>query len=261
MPNLSVAEFWRPPGTTTRAWIRQSRYPREAPGIRMPYSRLLVTLCLLGCLLGPGAIFAQDPSQESGTAPREVTSIIRPAPATASPAQPPLPPLTASGRLLWAVSTSANPSRLAGTALSSAWSTSRNQPPELGPHWDGFGKRFAARAATGTVGTFLEAGLGSVWGEDPRYRPKGSSGSIGSRLGQAAKYTFLAQNRHGNLRPAYARLLSVPAANFISTSWRPSSESSAGDTLIRVPYGFLNRFLGNLFSEFAPDLKRKLRGK
>lgn len=45
-----------------------------------------------------------------------------------------------------------------------------NRPHEYGTHWDGLGKRYAIRLSGVATGNAIEASLGALWGEDPRYR-------------------------------------------------------------------------------------------
>src|ERR1035438_7865677 len=72
---------------------------------------------------------------------------------------------------------------------------------ELGSHWDGFGKRAGIERGEAGVSHSLEAGLGAIWGEDPRYYRKAGA-PFKDRLAQVIKMTFFARNREGGLMPA-----------------------------------------------------------
>jgi hypothetical protein len=109
----------------------------------------------------------------------------------------------------------------------------------------------------GLAGEVLGAGLGAVWGEDPRYvRDRGAS--FGHRLGHAAKLTFMAENRDGNVMPAYARFIAIPGSNFLSNAWRAPGDDTVERATIRTGLGFLDRFGSNVFDEFWPDFRQKL---
>src|ERR1041385_621130 len=91
-------------------------------------------------------------------------------------AQPaPLPPeetvtpITAAGRVNWWLRSTAGPASIAASSITSATNTGLNLPDEYGPHWGGFGKRVGIRLADKAVMNAMEAAIGSVWGEDPRY--------------------------------------------------------------------------------------------
>ena len=51
----------------------------------------------------------------------------------------------------------------------------------------------------------MEASIGALWGEDPRYF-RVPEESLGGRAKNVIKMTFLARRRDGNFAPAYARL-------------------------------------------------------
>ena len=101
----------------------------------------------------------------------------------------------------------------------------------------------------------MEAGLGSLWGEDPRYF-RDAHGPIKARIGHAVLTTFTARNREGKSMPAYARYIAIPGNNFLSNTWRADSEANAKSAAIRSVYGVLGRMGGNAFAEFWPDVKK-----
>lgn len=158
-------------------------------------------------------------------------------------------------RLEWAGSATLGPPNLAAGVFTSGIQTWRNDPPEYGPHWDGFGKRYGLRLTGNATSNVMEAGLGSLWGEDPRYRPM-ESGSFKRRAWHAIKGGFVAQNRAGDTVPAYARYAAVSGGNVISNAWRPDSQRTAGNTTVRIGLGFVGRIAANSFTEFWPDVKR-----
>ena len=107
-----------------------------------------------------------------------------------------------------------------------------------------------------SVGNAMEAGLGSLWGEDPRYLH--ASETFGGRVKNVFKMTFLAVNRNGQTMPAYARYIAIPGNNFLSNTWRDPSEANTSSALIRTGLGFLGRLSGNAFEEFWPDVKNRV---
>jgi hypothetical protein len=122
-------------------------------------------------------------------------------------------------------------------------------PKEYGTHWEGFGDRIGLVTANYALKSSMEAGFGSLWGEDPRYfRTTGLS--IKSRMAYVIKMTFMARNRAGNDMPAYSRFIAFPASSFISNAWTVRSEDTANDAVIRVGFGFLSRMGENAWKEF-----------
>ncbi len=166
-------------------------------------------------------------------------------------------PITARERINWVVRGTIGPESLVAGLFSAGFGTWFNQPKIYGPHWEGFGDRYGMRLTGIVTSNTMEAGLGAIWHEDPRYRRDGGA-SFGHRLGHAAKWTFLAENRNGQLMPAYARFIAVPGNNFLSNTWRAPGDDTLNRALIRTGLGFLGRFGGNTFEEFWPDVQQKV---
>lgn len=200
-------------------------------------SGLIITGCLL---IAPGLSCQTDP----------------PAATTASPsgiAQP----ITAKERMEWAIESTIGPSSLAGGVVSAGWGTLFNAPREYGTHWEGFGDRYGIRLTGIATSNAMEAGLGAIWGEDPRY-VRASTEAFGGRLGHAFKMAFVARDKDGHLIPAYARYIAITGSNYMSNAWRVDSEATAGHATARVGLGFLGRIAGNVWDEFWPDVKQGL---
>lgn len=163
--------------------------------------------------------------------------------------------ITKQQRFDWFVVSTIGPASLGAGAFTAAFGTARNTPREYGPHWEGYGKRYAMRFTGIATSNAMEAGLGSLWGEDPRYF-RDPDDSIGVRIGHAMKATFTAYDRKGNVMPAYARYIAIPGNNFLSNTWRADSEANSRSAAIRSVYGVLGRMGGNAFTEFWPDLEK-----
>ena len=167
-------------------------------------------------------------------------------------------PVTAKERVTWfAVSTAGPVSLLAAGPLSAGWGTMLNKPKEYGTHWAGFGQRYGMRLTGISTGNAIEGALGALWGEDPRYFPSPRRG-FGTRTKYVIQSSFLAPYHDGQWHPAYARYLGNVGNNFLSNTWRVPSERGVGDALLRCVWGLTGDLAGNAFSEFWPDVKRRL---
>jgi hypothetical protein len=166
-------------------------------------------------------------------------------------------PISGKQRMLWVVVGTIGPRSLAGGILTSAYSTALNNPREYGPGWEGFGKRYGMRLTGIAAGNLMEAGVGALWGEDPRYF-RAPDESFGKRVEHLIKLTFATRRRDRGYAPAYARCIAVPGNNFLSNTWRVDSESRTRDALIRTLEGFLGQMAGNAFGEFWPDVKTRV---
>ena len=166
-------------------------------------------------------------------------------------------PITAKERIDWVAKGTIGPEGLAGELFGAGWDTLFNRPKVYGPHWQGFGDRLGMSVAGNAVSNTMEAGLGAIWGEDPRYT-RDAGAPFGHRIGHAVKMTFLAEDRDGKTMPAYARFVAIPGSNFLSNAWRAPGDDTAGNAAVRTGLGFLGRLGSNTFDEFGPDVHRKL---
>lgn len=166
-------------------------------------------------------------------------------------------PITPRQRITWFARSTAGPASLAGGIISSGFGTGLDDPHEYRGTWEGFGKRYAMRLSGISTSKAMEAGLGTLWGEDPRY-VRDPDAPFGARVWNVVRMTFVARRRDATLHPGYARYAAISGSNFLSNTWREPSESGLGHAGIRIVEGFGARMAGNAFSEFWPDLKSRV---
>lgn len=170
-------------------------------------------------------------------------------------------PITEAQRIDWIVDgTIGRKSLFVVGPLATAWQTGFNTPDEWERGGSGIAKRYAQREADVAISNSIEAGLGALWGEDPRYIPSGRKG-IWPRARYAIKTVFLAQGRDGRLRPAWGRYAGNTLNNLIENAWLPPSVTTSGQTALRSGMGMLGRLGGNAWEEFWPDVVRRFRKK
>ena len=183
-----------------------------------------------------------------------------------APTDPPLSadayePITGAQRVDWIVDgTIGRRSLTVVGPLATIWQASFNTPEEWGRGPSGIAQRYAQREADVAISNTLEAGLGAIWGEDPRYIRSGRKG-IWPRARYAMKTVFLAQGRDGKLRPAWGRYAGNTLNNVIENAWLPPSMTTPGQTALRSGMGLLGRLGGNAWEEFWPDVVRHFRKK
>lgn len=166
-------------------------------------------------------------------------------------------PPTAEERAIWALNSSFGPRSIATGVFSQGFGVLIDRPKEWGRTWEGFGKRIADRTATVAISNHGEALLGSIWGEDPRYITD-RSGTFKQRLKRALVQSVAHYNRSGELRPSYAFYIGNVGSNLVANTWQPDSVNSVGNGLVSSIYGVTGRMFGNAFSEFWPDMKKRL---
>ncbi len=189
-----------------------------------------------------------------------------PAPAFCQAPAPPLTaesyvPITGMQRIAWTVDGTVGKRSLTVVGpLATVWQTAFNSPEEWGRGVSGIAKRYAQREADVAISNSIEAGLGALWGEDPRYIRSGRKG-IWPRARYAMRTVFLAQRRDGSLKPAWGRYAGNTLNNVIENAWLPPSVTTPGQTVMRSALGFLGRLGGNAWEEFWPDVARRFRKK
>jgi hypothetical protein len=191
-----------------------------------------------------GSVFAaaQAPSANSNVAlPQAPSASIKP-----------YHPISGKQRVQWFLQSTVGPVTLAVGVFSAGIGTARDAPKEYGPHWDGFAKRYGMRLTGVSTGNLMEAGLGTFWGEDPRYFQAYHQPFKG-RVKNVVLMTFVAHDREGRLMPAYARYIATPGNNFLSNAWRADSEATAHAAAVRTVLGFVGLMSKNAFIEFWPD--------
>ena len=166
--------------------------------------------------------------------------------------------MTGKQRLESFAGSTAGPQSLASGLFTAAIGTASNSPREYGPHWDGYGKRYGIRLSGVSTSNAMEAGLGALWGEDPRYFPTHRRGHQEGRIFNAIKTTFTAPRPDGHYAPAYARFIAIPGNNFLSNTWRADSEADTEHAALRTLYGFLGHMGSNAFQEFWPDVQKRI---
>jgi hypothetical protein len=179
------------------------------------------------------------------------------APVKSHTLEDPCHPITASESLRWFLTSTIGPAHMAGVAFVSAGGTAVNRPWEYGPHWRGFGDRFGMGMIGSAAGNAIETGVGLGLREDPRYF-RVPQQAFKTRVGNVTRLTFLARNESGKPAPAYARYIGIVGSNFLSNTWRVHSEANVKDALLRSSEGFGGRMAANAFTEFWPDVKRRV---
>jgi hypothetical protein len=167
-------------------------------------------------------------------------------------------PVTPRERVDWIVDGVAGRRSLGVGVVAAAWQTALDTPDEWRRSWPGFGKRYIAREADVALSNALEAGVGALWGEEPRYIRSRRRG-FWPRTRYALRTVLLAQRRDGHLAPAWGRYVGNTVNNVIENSWLPPSVSTVGQTVLRSANGFLGRVASNVFEEFWPDAQRLIR--
>ena len=230
----------------------------------MPY-RLVVLAAIFPYLLGaqvpsrvqPGTPASQAPEPRIETVEANHNAVITD---TYLISGAPYTPATAEDRVeLWARRSFALDNHISGV-FKIAWKTwVTNDPAEWGKGLDGYARRYATREFEVIVANGVEAGVGAIWGEDPRYF-RLDHGSLNARIRHAIISSYMTHRRDGSRGPAYARFIGMMSAKGSSMIWYPDeSKNWRRPTVSAIGIGLAGRIGSNLFREFKPDLMRMVR--
>jgi len=188
-----------------------------------------------------------------GSAPLAQAQDITP-PAIATDAAP--TSIAPSERVAWVTNSITGPQSLMAGAVVAGTETMIPYPSEWKRSVAGFGRRYAARDAAIGISNGVEASLGALWGEDPRYFECHCNGLV-HRAAHAAKLSVLAAHSDGHVRPAWGRYVGTVTSNSVQNAWLPASARTWQQIVLREAGAVSGRFVGNFWAEFWPDVRRR----
>ncbi|HYL61393.1 MAG TPA: hypothetical protein VE077_02150 [Candidatus Methylomirabilis sp.] len=141
-------------------------------------------------------------------------------------------------------------------------SQAENSEPGYGQGAAGYGKRFGAAFADGTIENFItSAALPSLFRQDPRFFQNGK-GSFWHRTGYAVSRVFVTRTDSGKSQVNFSEILGSALAAGISTySYHPHADRTVANTASvwgsQVGYDTISFVV----KEFWPDIRRKIHHK
>jgi hypothetical protein len=166
--------------------------------------------------------------------------------------------ITAAGRIRWVTTTIVGPQSFTAGVVVAGAETLMAFPPEWERTASGFGRRYVVRDGAIAISNGVEASLGALWGEDPRYTQCHCEG-IHQRAAHAARLSVFAVRSDGHVAPAWGRYAGTITSNFAQDTWLPPSERTWQQMVLRQAGAVGGRFVGNLFAEFWPDVRRRFK--
>lgn len=130
-------------------------------------------------------------------------------------------------------------------------------PREWGQGAGPYGKRVASAAGATAIRNVFAFALDSALGEDPRYRRSGR-GNLFARIGHAARETVVTRTDAGRSRFATWRFGSAIGSAYLSNVWYPDRLNTLASGMEQGMATIGLDVLGNIASEFWPDLKHKV---
>jgi hypothetical protein len=167
-------------------------------------------------------------------------------------------PLTPKQKWSLAFRENVDPFNVASAAMAAAFSQMGNQTPKYGEGSPAYAKRFgAALADFGTQNIFSAGLLANLLHQDPRYYRKGPGTGVLKRALYSASRIVIARQDSGaaafNASGVFGTAMGIAASNL----YYPAG-SRCGTVMVgRLRSSFTGGVMGNLMSEFWPDLQKK----
>jgi hypothetical protein len=168
-------------------------------------------------------------------------------------------PLTKKQKWLLFLKNSTDPFNVASAALGAGFSQKGNQTPKYGEGSEAYGERFGAAVADLTTQSFFSSAvLACVLHQDPRYFRKGPESGIFARVGYALSRIVIARQDSGretfNASGIFGMVLGIAASNL----YYPPASIGGTVMAARLYTSLTGAVIGNLSSEFWPDVQKKL---
>jgi len=175
----------------------------------------------------------------------------------------PVAPLTPAQKWNLGFKEVVDPFNIASAAMTAAFSQHDNQTPKYGEGWSNYGKRFGAAVADFGTQSFFTAGVfANLLHQDPRYFRKGPGSGVVRRAWYSATRLFVCRNDQGQPVFNASNLLGTSLGIATSNLYYPSASRTGAVMAGRLETSLFGGLMGNLMSEFWPDVQRKfLHGK
>ncbi len=173
-----------------------------------------------------------------------------------------VPPLTTGQKFMVVARGSFDPVIVVWYGFLSGISQAENSEPGYGQGAEGYGKRYGAAFADGTIENFMVAAvLPTVLRQDPRFFQSGHGGFV-HRTGYAVSRIFITRTDSGHQQFNFSEIFGSAMSAAISTySYHPRADRTVPNTAsvwgTQVGYDTITFVV----REFWPDIRRKLHKK
>jgi hypothetical protein len=167
-------------------------------------------------------------------------------------------PMTAKQKWHLAWKETVDPFNIATSAFSAALSQADGETPKYGRGEVAYIERFgAAIADLGTQEVFSDGVLAPLLHQDPRYFRKGPSSKFAARVAYSLSRIFVTRQDSGgeafNASGLFGMMLGIATSN----AYYPAASRTGSVMISRVGTSLLGGVVGNLMSEFWPDVQSR----
>jgi hypothetical protein len=169
-------------------------------------------------------------------------------------------PLTQRERTVLYLKTMMNPLGYLKAGFSGGIDQWKDKPSEWEQGASGYAKRFGNIVGQYSIQRTVTFSLARALHEDNRYFNSGKKG-FWRRSGYALASGVLARDDDGSRHPSISQLGGVAAGAFLSRSWQPPSQRSAGDAAVSFGITMASNTGFSVVKEFLPDVGRLISKK
>lgn len=170
-------------------------------------------------------------------------------------------PMTGNDRLQFLLRRTVASPGVAGRAIyQAAFDQKANWPEKWGQGWDAFGHRMLFHMARSGVRNVMESGAAAALGYDQRYIRCNCDGVL-RRTGHALAMSFVTYNRNGDWVPNIPRISSTVAVEYMMLPLLPDGTRTSGYVSRRLGLYVGTGSLINVWREFSPDIRKRLKRK
>lgn len=170
----------------------------------------------------------QTAAKADADASKDKTPTADPAPSTASTAPPAYVRPSADKRFKKYINSMFGPWSIGRAVASAGLSTWSNSPEEWGPHWDGFGKRFASNMGRSVMKNTMMYGMNEAFKLDSSYY-RSTKRDWKSKVKNAMISPVIARKPDGTKVFGFPRVVSTYASSVIvAETWYPGRDWKDG---------------------------------
>jgi hypothetical protein len=167
-------------------------------------------------------------------------------------------PLTAREKWYLAWRETEDPFNIASATLTAGFAQIDNQTPKYGEGAAAYGKRFGAAQADFDSQNFFSAGLfACLLHQDPRYFRMGPESGIFHRVTYSLSRLGVARQDSGKLAFNASNIFGIILGIAVSNAYYPAASRNGNVMVGRLGTSLMGGAVGNLMSEFWPDVQKK----
>lgn len=150
-----------------------------------------------------------------------------------------------------------DPFNLASAVLGAGLSQAGNDTPRYGWGGEAYGRRLGAALADFATQNAFSGALGVLLHQDPRYFRKGPGAGIPRRVVYSLTRLVVARSDSGAMTFNSSGIFGMALGIAASNAYYPSASRTGNVMLGRIQTSLTGDIIGNLMSEFWPDIQRK----